>query len=597
MTRQPVRIVLPFIVFASLSCSQAPPPASLPTTVLEQAPPRAVLVSFDGVGFDALADHSAALGSDGWNRIRREGTTARMIPVNPTLTAVTHTAMATGAEPSRSGVVSNTLHLPGTAPADWTSGFDVPIEADTIWQAAARAGKRVGAITYPGLDGTTPERTADFGLIYSQPVSRSSIETISRSDFAPDPLLARRVSFSPTLVSRQTWRWALGDRNFASEIDLIAIDTTNDGQNNYDDFVVRHGEGEFEVGDDRWFPLSVDVDEGGSAHRFGSWSKILRFDPELNSVVLYWGAVSRNRGYPESFRRMIDTEVGFWPGPPDDWAAGRWLASREGIDPETFIQQFERFSDFFTRATLLAMKRMRWDLLLSYQPIVDEAEHQWLLVLDRQLHSTLENRAAGAAVRTAAYQTFDHAVARHAAALEPDTALVIVSDHGLIPLHTGVRINAILADWGYARAEGRNPAPDTPWAAYSSGGAAHLHRFGEPAFGEVDELIQRLRELRSPEGEIVFERVGRAEPPAHPREGTIVAYLVPGFTFQSGADGDPFTKSTYFGQHGYLNHHPALHPIFGAWGRGVSARESEAIDQRSVPSWLARLLGIDPPRP
>lgn len=592
MTRRLFYVLLPF---ALLSCAQAPPPTTAPDPATAAPSTRVVLVSFDGVGFDALAEQADGLGTDGWNRIRREGVTARMIPVNPTLTSVTHVAMATGAQPSRSGVVSNTLHLPGTPPTEWASGFDVAIDTDTIWQAASRAGKRVGAITYPGLDGTTPERTADFGLIYTQPVSRSRLESIDRSEFQPDPILSRFVSFSPILVSRRTWRWSLADRNFATEIDLIALDTTNDGEKNYDDFVVRQGDVAFEVGDDRWFPLSVEIDENGSPHLFGSWSKILAFHPELDSLQLYWGPVSRTRGYPDSFRRLIDLEVGFWPGPPDDWAAVRWLDEREGIDPQTFVEQLERFSDFFTRATLLAMNRMRWDLLLSYQPIVDEAEHQWHLVLDRQLFSTPENRAAGAAVRASAFRAFDTALAELLEAADPTTSIVVVADHGLTALHTGVQINGLLVDWGYAVGAGRNPAPESRWAAYASGGVAHLHRFGAADPGEIETLIRRLLEVRSPEGEIVFERVERTGPSAHPREGIIVAYLLPGFAFQSGVEGERFRKTTYFGQHGYLNHHSALHPIFGAWGAGVPARFPETIDQTEVAGWVSRLLDIPPP--
>lgn len=579
--------------FALVSCAQAPDPRALPETAQQ---PRVVLVSFDGVGFDALAERVDELGTAGWNRIRREGVTARMIPVNPTLTSVTHVAMATGAQPSRSGIVSNWIHLPGMAPADSASGFDVSIEADTIWQAAHRAGKRVGAITYPGLDGTTPERTADFGLIYTQPITRSRFESITRSDFQPDPILSRRVSFSPILVSRRVWRWSLQERNFASEVELIALDTTNDGEKNYDDFVVRQGDLEFEVGPDRWFPLSVELEEGGSPHLFGSWSKILAFDPELDSLQLYWGPVSRTRGYPDSFRRMVDLEVGFWPGPPDDWAAVRWLDERKGIDPETYVEQLERFSDFFTRATLLAMKRMRWDLLLSYQPIVDEAEHQWHIVLDRQLFSTPDNRAAGAAVRAAAFRTFDHALAELLRAAEPATSVVVVADHGLTPVHTGVLIKGLLVDWGYAVAAGRNPAPQTRWAAYPSSSVAHLHRFAPAEPGEVEELIRRLREVRSPEGEVVFERVEPTGASAHPREGAIVAYLVPGFGFRSGVEGEHFPKMTSFGQHGYLNHHRAMHPIFGAWGAGVPAAFPDTIDQTAVAGWVARLLAIPGPR-
>ncbi|MFN2239377.1 MAG: alkaline phosphatase family protein [Thermoanaerobaculia bacterium] len=590
------RLALPLLLLAAASCATRSQSA-LPSIVDSGPTPssRVVLVSFDGVGFDALQNIEAQLGTDGWNRMRREGTAARLIPVDPTLTSVTHVSMATGAIPSQTGIVSNVLHLPGTAADEWKSGFDVEIEVEAIWVAAMRAGKRVGVITYPGVDGRTPDRTADFGLIYTQPVARSRFQELGRSDFGIDTDLSRHGSFSPIRAAVVAWEWKTSRLEVKSPVRLIALDSTNDGLENYDEFLIRHGDSEISVDDRGWFPLSAELADGETTSLFGAWSKVLRFEPDLSSVTLYWGPVSRNVGYPESFRKMIDREVGFWPGPPDGWTASQWIAEKKGIDPATFGEQLARFSDFFTRATLLAMQRMQWDLLLTYQPIVDEAGHQWHIVSERQSHATPENLEAAAAMSLHAHRVFDSAVARLDAAVPPSDNLVIVSDHGMEALHTMVRINRLLVEWGYGTAgESGRLSAGTRWATYPSGAFATFHSFGPETAGELEALVTRLEALRSPGGEKVFDLVEIAGPDANLRSGRIQAWLAPGFGFTSSTSGEIFSPSIYYGQHGYLSRHPSMHAIVAARGPSVGSLP-ETVLQTSIARWLAQMLGVPPP--
>lgn len=580
------------LLFSLLSCTPPPPPAVVPAA--QEAGSRVVLVSFDGVGWDELEEARGELGDSGWNRIRREGATARMIPVDPTLTAVTHASMITGTVPSETGVVSNVIHIPGTEIGATVSGFDAAIEAEPIWVAARRAGRRVGAITYPGLDGATPERTADWGLVYTQPVARSRFQDLTSSDFTVESGLTRQGSFSPVRVATLRWEWKAGAQSISSPVQLLALDSTNDGVENYDDFVVRHEGREYEVGEDRWFPVSAELPENGSTSLFGSWSKVLRHQPDLSGVTIYWGRVSRTVGYPDSYRQLIDREVGFWPGPPDDWAMSQWMTEGRGIDPATYAQQVSRFSDFFTRATLVSKARMEWDILLSYQPIVDEVGHSFMLVDPRQAQATPQNMEIAAAMRLHGHRVFDSAVARLIDGLAPSENLVVVSDHGMAPLHTMVRLNKLLVDWGFARAGDRGLAPESRWAAYSSGGYGNLHPIAQGAEGEAEVLAGRLRDVRTPTGEPLFERVVVNSASENPLMGAIQVWLAPGYAFTSSLSGELLSPSNYYGQHGYLSHHPAMHAIAAGIGPAVGPLP-ETISQTSIAGWLARLLGVPQP--
>ncbi|HVN75905.1 MAG TPA: alkaline phosphatase family protein, partial [Thermoanaerobaculaceae bacterium] len=138
---------------------------------------RVVVLSLDGF---AAARHRENLRDgvyadpDGVKAFERAYVVERAIPVNPTLTAPSHIAIATGAFPTVTGIVSNTFHSPGTPILQAASGFDAPIGAEPLWQAFRRQGRRVGVLTFPGCDDTAPSRTADFGMVYvNTPFARS----------------------------------------------------------------------------------------------------------------------------------------------------------------------------------------------------------------------------------------------------------------------------------------------------------------------------------------------------------------------------------------------------------------------------------------
>ena len=82
------------------AATPAPPP---------DPPRRMVVVSFDGAGGPDYARHRDALSPDGFRRAEREGVSAeRLQTVTPSLTAVAHASISTGALPQATGIVSNT---------------------------------------------------------------------------------------------------------------------------------------------------------------------------------------------------------------------------------------------------------------------------------------------------------------------------------------------------------------------------------------------------------------------------------------------------------------------------------------------------------
>ncbi|HEV7766416.1 MAG TPA: alkaline phosphatase family protein [Thermoanaerobaculia bacterium] len=543
-----MRRLLPLVLLV-ISCTPAPPPTVVP--VQPQFAPtaiarRVVLLSFDGLGADELARQN--LGS--FERLAREGASARIINVNPTLTAPTHVSILTGADPQRTGIVSNRFHAEGTPIETVARGMETDPDVETLVEAARRQGKRIGAVSFPNVDGRTPRRTADFGLAWTMPLEQPRIVTLSRKDFKREwvpPTWTqrpqRRQSFSPIQRARVV--------RMRMDVDVVAYDTTDDSRENYDTYFIENDERELGADTRGWFALSRQTAEG----LVGSWSKILSAAPTLD-VTIYWGAVARNEAWPASFRDLLDQEVGFWPGAPDE---------SSDIDIATFIEQIDRIADFYTRAQTMTIARVPFDLLLAYQPQIDEASHAFL------------GRPNGNAVVRAAFVAADRSVSVIAEALDPEDALVVTGDHGLVAVEREVRLNRLLADQGFA----------PRWRAYSSGAFAHLYRF--EGADDSDALVAMLMKSGH------FERVEKKGATAHHNTGDVMAWGWPNVAVSSDDTAPAVVTPEPEGQHGALNTNREMHPPLFAIGQGVPMGAFGEIAQTRIARFVAGLLGIAPP--
>ncbi|HEX6087495.1 MAG TPA: alkaline phosphatase family protein [Thermoanaerobaculia bacterium] len=514
------------------------------TTLLKPGttlPRRVVLITFDGLGADALSRQSNL---PAFAHLARTGAVARVIPVNPTLTGPTHVSILTGADPQTHGVVSNWFHLPGTPPEKVTRGIEVDPEVETLVEAARRQGKRVGAVSFPTMDATTPRRTADFGVAWTTPLTRGRIVQLSRADFkrewVPPTWTARpqrRTSYSPIMRARVEWT---ATRTLRTDVDVVAYDTTNDRRENYDVYTIELSDRELELDARGWFAVSRE--------NHGSWSKILGTTPSLD-VKLYWGAISRTNAYPESYRAMLDAEAGFWPGAADE---------QSDIDPATFAEQLERLTEFLTRAQTLTLQRMQFDLLLAYQPVIDATLHNFIGTNDEVIRR--------------AYAAADRAAASVGSQLDAgNDALLIMGDHGLVPIDRTVRLNAFLTRHGFA----------PRWRAYTANNVAHLYRFsGEDDADIVSGVLQSTG---------WFERIEKKQ---HRNSGDLIATSHPGISLSDSFDEPVEGKPNNAGHHGALNTHRELHAAFFASGRGVTPGNVGEVPQTEIAAFVKGLLGL-----
>lgn len=124
-----------------------------------------ILISFDGAQpqvIEKLLQSGKLPANGGFAKLISEGTQAQgMTAVLPTVTATNHITLATGAYPERTNIPANTFHLTDTSLTATTSGFGTEIEAETLWEAAKRQGKKVITIAFAGADGRGDARRGD----------------------------------------------------------------------------------------------------------------------------------------------------------------------------------------------------------------------------------------------------------------------------------------------------------------------------------------------------------------------------------------------------------------------------------------------------
>lgn len=512
----------------------------------------------------------------------------RSHPPTPSLTAVSHIVHVTGALPQATGIVSNSM-LDRMKPFGSTiSGFDAPIRAETLWEAARRQGRRVGVMLYPGADGNGPARSADWMMTWpGEPLAPGRLHPVAFSAWQPAAGPGVPSSFSP---ARKT---VLSLAKTPHSVAFVALDGTDDGRVDYDRLrvVPESGPGrEIRVGE--WFAVEVPNEEG----RTGAWCKLLSLAPDLASAEIYVGPISRSTGQPREWIRRLDEEIGFWPGVPDSDTFGE-NSSR----PEIFMEQTDRLVDFLTRADLLAIARSDWDLVLIYQPEIDETSHEFLLVDPAQPGFTPERSARDMAFVEKSYALAERALDAIEKAFTPSDSLFVTSDHGMTAIFADIAINRILRDAGLASFDGRDGVTtSSPLVAITSSGIAHVYVNAGVERSILDRAERVLGDFRV-RGASPFDRIVRREQAGElglnaPESGDLIVLAKPGFQFVGGAGGAPVREPRSYGGHGYRNVYPDLDATLFAVGPGIALERVEEIGASQVAARVAKALGIAPPR-
>jgi predicted AlkP superfamily pyrophosphatase or phosphodiesterase len=247
-----------------------------------------------------------------------------------------------------------------------------------------------------------------------------------------------------------------------------------------------------------------------------------------------------------------------------------------------------------TKILVFTIRTERWDLLIGYEPLVDEIEHAF-------------EPGPGGGSRERVERAFvaaDRSVASILAQTKPSDSVFLHSDHGMVPVTRAVHIQKFLEQkgWTIAREGAVSPAGARRVQVEASGGIAHLYvdpalpaARREAAVKALRKDAEGLAQLGSPLTDEVFQRADLARVALdNPRSGDVVVLLKPGVefsTFGKEVVGPPRER----GGHGYRNGTPALDACFMAMGPGITPARPATVSLLDVAPSVARALGIVPP--
>jgi len=575
-----------------------------------------------------------------------------LLPAFPPNTGVGWTTLATGAWPSVHGSTNNTFHIAGTDFTRRTSAFGPGvIQAETIVEAAERAGKKVLVFEWPAgryyemkgpavdfrsffsrrgvlvnydLPGQ-PEGAKAFGLEYQRITLTGATgwRNVPRSFSPPKEALL----IIPTTLERI---------NPTRTYSLYIYDSTDDGTVNYDHVLVAPGkDGDAAVvvlKRGNLYEVKVRLLDGRTA---GFYLKVIDLSPDLTRFRLYFTSISRvNANNPELEEFLAERF-------PTSTGADYAPLEAGIIDEETYVQQGLQWEAAHWPMLRYLIATTMPDLVLVGYPVTDEFSHQFLALVtpgapvydDADRDRRPDGRvAAREGYLRRAYAGADRTLALVRSLMPRDAAVFVSSDHGFAPTWKAINASTVLRDLGLQEEEqGSNCLPrkasDAAKACWAGGTVQiYLNVKGRDPQGVISpgqygavrsRVVSAFRSLEDPEtGQPVIAQVLVKEETErialgpdgvvaflHPwRTGDVVAVARPPYQFDAATPGKKVADAPFFGQHGFLpnlvdlRRNINLRSVFLASGPGIPAgKKIKGIRMIDVAPTIAEVLGI--PRP
>jgi predicted AlkP superfamily pyrophosphatase or phosphodiesterase len=183
---------------------------------------------------------------------------------------------------------------------------------------------------------------------------------------------------------------------------------------------------------------------------------------------------------------------------------------------------------------------------------------------------------------------------RDAVSADPAVTLVVISDHGFVPVERDAAPLAAMAEHGlFAR------GADGSWAlrrlgAVSGGGSMALYWLEKPSPDDRRRLASALDQLRATGAvQEIIDRQKLQALEADP-DAELMLEAAPGYEFSERLDGPVVSDAPKDrGTHGYLPSHPGMEATFIAAGSEIAAGKNLGrITLKQIAPTLAKLLGL-----
>ncbi len=423
---------------------------------------KLILVGLDG----AFPKEIQRLAREGrlprFKRLLENGASAEnCLPCFPTITPPNWTTIVTGAWPGTHGITDFNVHNPGDPLDQVHQGFWVSdCQAEYIWDAAARAGKRTILFNYPSTYGAEPKggiRVGGGGLAVNEYRLRGQqgveAELCDSQLFSPQPY-PQAASIEPRKA--QGWKNLPPSEGGDLEAELAfyfprARKPVKPAPPWFGLIQNSQGKGYNRV-------LVSPVKDAGKAVatlRPGEWSdkvyatfatdegsrevvfrvKLLQLSEDGRDFRLFFTPFCRMDGWswPESVAAELRDVAGL-PAPSSIFDRYRhgW------VEPETLVEACDMEHDWFAGALSRLMDRHPWDMIFMHAHCPDHVGHTILTKADPLTNKDKDSAAYHQAIIERLYASLDRMLGRILEKADEETLVIVVSDHGSAA--TGIQV-------------------------------------------------------------------------------------------------------------------------------------------------------------
>ncbi|MBW2063088.1 MAG: alkaline phosphatase family protein [Deltaproteobacteria bacterium] len=377
----------------------------------------------------------------------------------PTITPPNWATIATGAWPGTHSITDFWVHKPGTTPINLNTEEAFSSErcqAEFLWDVADRIGKKCIVLNYPGSwpskmengimiggSGLTVGNYNDGELALNTKIAlcgdqlittgiypgamRGSLEAAEGWTNAPemgdDPLGLEVSLVFPAAKDKPaptTW-YVLARDTGGSGYDQVTLSPTKD----FNDAFCTLGVGE-------WSPrivTRIKMEDGSESEVFFR-CKLVELSDDAEDFRLYITGLGVTSGWsmPEDIAKEIVSEEGTLGrgGGMGSYVAG-W------IDKQTYVEVNEQYSRWLADAATSLMKNHEWDIFFMHSHPTDWVYHAIMTYMDPATCPDEAKRKEAWEIHLGIYETQDRMLASILDAMDKNTLVILVSDHGATP--------------------------------------------------------------------------------------------------------------------------------------------------------------------
>ncbi|MEY4631744.1 MAG: hypothetical protein RIQ81_1864 [Pseudomonadota bacterium] len=562
-------VSIALLAATGISCSigEAPADAAIAASAAQQT--RGYFISIDGLQPRLLESYlnSSSARAGGFKKLWSHGTVfshakAHMISI----TAASHASTATCSSPAKHGITGNHF-LRGHKRV---SGFKEPLNAETMWQAARRQGKKVASFAYVAVDGSSPERSADIGITYPDDsmMGKPAVVTLTENGGKPVELV---TTLDPAKDVKVTLKFSA----------TVATSVPGKGARvDYTDLAGKNHTVTLPGAGSRDKTANILIHDGERMRKI----LIRRLaSPEHTWLV---SRASYNAAHPDAFRRSLDEAGLVWPD-----------VNIKGLDvdlaPSDAVAVQGSLDDFITEVAVKTVKETNPDIVLFYQPLIDSTGHGF----QNKLPDTgnIHGKDAVSMAFKQAFTRVDGNLRRLLSTSRPSDVVAMMGDHGMTATTDNLNVAPLL------------PAGiDKVFDVYGSDSMLYLYPVaGNPDPVQMKQYGQKLGEALGAltrNGKPVVEMVAEKSP----ENIQTWNYGDAAWAFRS-AEGiwfvnNPLSTETFLpakvpGIHGHNPDFASMHTVLAFSGPKVKSqiiREPVISLVDAVPTF-AHLLNLDPP--